>query len=56
MSRREPDDPLLYGDGDKGYLGLRGQEWWGFADETCGWTLAHLAAARNKVLKFIMIN
>eukprot|EP00615_Pteridomonas_danica_P000392 CAMPEP_0114331500 /NCGR_PEP_ID=MMETSP0101-20121206/2444_1 /TAXON_ID=38822 ORGANISM="Pteridomonas danica, Strain PT" /NCGR_SAMPLE_ID=MMETSP0101 /ASSEMBLY_ACC=CAM_ASM_000211 /LENGTH=944 /DNA_ID=CAMNT_0001461835 /DNA_START=41 /DNA_END=2876 /DNA_ORIENTATION=- len=30
--------------------GLRGHQWWGYADETLGWTLAHIAAARDKPL------
>ena len=33
----------------RAYRGLRGHQWWGFADETLGWTLAHAAAARDKV-------
>lgn len=35
------------------YLGLRGHEWWGYADETLGWTLCHIAAAKNKVKRQI---
>mmetsp|Transcript_47741 Transcript_47741/g.132519 ORF Transcript_47741/g.132519 Transcript_47741/m.132519 type:complete len:643 (-) Transcript_47741:513-2441(-) len=32
----------------RGYVGLRGHEWWGYAQETLGWTLAHMAARKNK--------
>ena len=32
------------------YKGLRGHQWWGYGDETLGWTLAHCAAGRDKVV------
>jgi hypothetical protein len=32
----------------KDYTGLRGHEWWGYAQETLGWTLAHMACAKDK--------
>ena len=33
---------------NRGYVGLRGHEWWGYAQETLGWTLAHMAARKDK--------
>ena len=35
---------------NRGYVGLRGHEWWGYAQETLGWTLAHMAARKDKLL------
>jgi hypothetical protein len=29
---------------------LKGHQWWGYADETLGWTLAHMACRKDKVV------
>jgi hypothetical protein len=44
-----PEDLSGAAQAGRQYKGLRGHQWWGFADATVGWTLAHCAAARDKV-------
>lgn len=62
IAKNEEDDKNKQNKGDEGesifgaaqagrqYKGLRGHQWWGYGDETLGWTLAHCAAGRDKVV------
>jgi len=52
----EGDDESISGAARAGrqYKGLRGHQWWGYGDETLGWTLAHCAAGRDKVLHAVI--